>query len=140
VAWPSPRFVNNNNGTLTDQLTGLTWTQSACGAFTWDDAETYAASLASGGCGLSDGSVAGDWRMPNIVEVLSLIDWETGQPADCLTSNGPTFCYRALWTNTPSAVEELGLAFIVVHTGADLTLSRYLRGMTTIWLMPVKRQ
>ena len=29
VDWPSPRFTNNGNGTVTDNLTGLMWTQDA---------------------------------------------------------------------------------------------------------------
>ena len=29
VAWPTPRFTNNNNGTVTDNLTGLIWMQNA---------------------------------------------------------------------------------------------------------------
>ena len=29
VAWPSPRFNDNGNGTVTDKLTGLMWTQNA---------------------------------------------------------------------------------------------------------------
>jgi hypothetical protein len=37
--------------------------------------------LANGSCGLSDGSGAGDWRLPNITELESLIDAERYYPA-----------------------------------------------------------
>lgn len=29
VAWPNPRFTDNNNGTITDNLTGLIWLKNA---------------------------------------------------------------------------------------------------------------
>jgi hypothetical protein len=77
VAWPDPRFTDNGNGTVTDNLTGLIWLKNAnCfGTRLWTTGLSDCNSLASGSCGLTDGSVAGDWRMPNIKELLSLIDY-----------------------------------------------------------------
>jgi Protein of unknown function (DUF1566) len=76
VAWPNPRFTDNGNGTVTDNLTGLVWLKNAnCfGRQTWAIALTSANTLASVACGLTDGSVAGDWRLPNRKELFSLID------------------------------------------------------------------
>ena len=50
VAWPTPRFTDNNNGTVTDNLTGLIWMKNAnaFGMKTWDDALNAANSLKSG--------------------------------------------------------------------------------------------
>ena len=93
VAWPTPRFTDNNNGTVTDNLTGLIWLKNAncAGAMeNWNTAIDYAAALYDGGtscfgtggdCGLSDGSSAGDWRLPNRNEVLSLINIRFINPA-----------------------------------------------------------
>jgi hypothetical protein len=77
VAWPSPRFTDHGNGTVTDNLTGLIWTKNAnyFGLRTWDQAISDANSLASGAPGLTDGSKAGDWRLPNIRELVSMIDF-----------------------------------------------------------------
>lgn len=87
VAWPNPRFTNNRNGTVTDNLTGLVWLKNAdCrdtvtdirkshGHLLWEKAITWISNLASGSCGLSDGSTAGDWRMPNQEELESLINY-----------------------------------------------------------------
>ena len=37
--------------------------------------------LKSGQCGLTDGSVAGNWRLPNVKELQSLIDFAYSKPA-----------------------------------------------------------
>lgn len=64
VAWPSPRFTDNGNGTVTDNLTGLIWLKNAnCfGLRNLTNALTDANTLNSGECGLSDSSVERDWR------------------------------------------------------------------------------
>jgi hypothetical protein len=93
VAWPTPRFTDNNNGTVTDNLTGLIWLKNAnCAGATvnWNTAIDYAAALydectscfgTGGDCGLSDGSSEGDWRLPNRNEFLSLTDLAYDNPA-----------------------------------------------------------
>lgn len=83
VAWPGARFTDHANGTVTDRLTGLVWMKNA-GCFapsSWAVALAAANSLASGACGLSDGSAAGQWRMPNINELDSLVDVSQINPA-----------------------------------------------------------
>lgn len=76
VAIPSPRFIDNDDGTVTDNLTGLVWLRNA-GCFlerSWDQAFTDAAALNSGECGLTDNSTEGQWRLPNVKELQSLLD------------------------------------------------------------------
>jgi hypothetical protein len=77
VSWPSPRFADNGDGTVTDNLTKLVWLKNAnCfSARTWTQALSDANGLAHGSCGLTDGSSAGDWRLPNVRELQSLIDY-----------------------------------------------------------------
>ena len=79
----SPRFTDNGNGTVTDHLTGLTWLKNAnCfGLQTWTAALSDANTLASGACGTTDGSVAGTWRLPNVRELQSVIDYGQFNPA-----------------------------------------------------------
>jgi hypothetical protein len=83
VPWPDPRFTDNGDGTVTDNLTGLIWLKNAnCGGnMNWANALTYSSGLASGSCGLTDDSFAGDWRLPNVRELYSLIDFSNQHPA-----------------------------------------------------------
>lgn len=83
VAWPNPRFIDNSDGTVFDRLTGLIWLKHAnCfGERTWAQALIDCNGLQSRACGLSDGSVAGDWRLANRSELFSLIDAQRSSPA-----------------------------------------------------------
>ncbi len=83
VAWPNPRFTDNTNGTVKDNLTRLIWLKNAnaFGYRTWEQALSDANTLASGSAGLTDGSEAGDWRLPNVKELQSLIDFAYTGPA-----------------------------------------------------------
>jgi hypothetical protein len=79
IAWPDPRFTDNEDGTVTDNLTGLIWTQDASCLDPQFGSWVYALgacnALASGTCGLTDGSQAGEWWLPNVRELQSLIDY-----------------------------------------------------------------
>jgi hypothetical protein len=70
------RFVDCRNGTVTDTVTGLTYLKSAdcIETQTWSDANQRAKTLAAGQCGLTDGSVAGDWRLQTKEEWEALLD------------------------------------------------------------------
>jgi hypothetical protein len=89
VVWPSIRFTDNSDGTVTDNLTGLIWMQNAgaLGSKSWGDALVACNTLASGIYGLSDGSQAAQWRLPNVRELLSLIDYGKNSPS--LPDNHP---------------------------------------------------
>jgi hypothetical protein len=93
----SPRFVDNANGTVKDNLTGLIWLKntSCFGLVNWTTGLNDSNTLASGACGLTDGSVAGAWRLPNLKELLSLVDYghfnpalPAGHPFSGVTANG----------------------------------------------------
>jgi hypothetical protein len=76
-------FRDNGNGTVTDTATGLIWLKNAnCfGQISWYEAVIAAANLADGQCGLTDGSVAGDWRLPEKFELQTLLDERYDYPA-----------------------------------------------------------
>lgn len=84
VAWPDPRFLDNGDGTVTDEATGLVWLQDAdclSGPIVLDELITQVQALEAPDCGLTDGSQAGDWRLPNVNELITLVDYGTSSPA-----------------------------------------------------------
>ena len=90
------RWCDNGNGTVTDLSTCLVWLKKADwgGAKKWrcfdddpdpyDDAHQRAGLLYAGAtdANLSDGSVAGDWRLPTKTELVGL-----------MSGNAPVWCY-----------------------------------------------
>jgi hypothetical protein len=92
VELPTPRFTDNGNGTIKDKLTGLIWLKNAnCpgGSRNWQTALNDVASLNAAGtmngnnCGDTSkgGSHRTDWRLPNIRELFSLVDFAFSDPA-----------------------------------------------------------
>ncbi len=92
VEWPEPRFTDNGDGTVMDNLTGLTWLQNAnCvqGTRNWATAFSDVAQLNADGtmngndCGdtSNGGSHQTDWRLPNVRELHSLIHYGFFGPA-----------------------------------------------------------
>jgi hypothetical protein len=63
------------NGTITSAATGLIWLQqgNCLPSATWADANRAAAGLKDGDCGLTDGSGAGDWRLPTADEANAAV-------------------------------------------------------------------
>src|SRR5438552_2730915 len=112
------RYVDCGNGTVTDTVTGLVWLRDAAclGAADWATANTTAATLAHGDCGLSDGSRAGDWRLPTQSEWADTIARAfalncrnaAGYPS--LTDNGGTACLLG----TPAGTDPGDHAFVNV--------------------------
>ena len=104
VQWPVPRFLDSDDGTVLDLLTGLIWLKNAnCfGIKNWNDALFACNNLADGDCALSDDSSSGDWRLPNIRELQSLIDYDRDYPP--LPSGHPITNVRTsyYWSSTAS--------------------------------------
>ncbi len=99
----NPRFTDNGDGTVTDNLTRLIWLKDAdCfGLRSWTSAVSDANTLADGSCGLTDVSLPGEWRLSNLKEFLSLIDfgqWDTGPPVGHPFSRVQSF--PGYWSST----------------------------------------
>jgi len=128
VAWLNPRFTVSN-GTVTDNLTGLIWLKYAnCfGLRTWAQAMSDANTLAGGYCGVTDGSTAGQWRLPNVKELQSLIDFAYYNPA--LSNAAGTAIWVAgdlsftgvksgyYWSSTTYADSTVGAWYLSLYRG-----------------------
>ena len=89
--WPTPRFTDNGDDTMTDRTTGLIWpkdgstpTVGSCtgGTMTWYAALTYVT------CLNGRGYLGGGWRLPNVNELESLVNAEQSNPGTRLNLQG----------------------------------------------------
>jgi len=85
VARPDTDYVNNGNGTVTHTPTGLmykrcaegqSWSGSTCtgtaSTYTWDQANALTGTVSFAG--------QSDWRLPNLAELQSLVDYTRTSP------------------------------------------------------------
>jgi len=122
-AFGSFNFIDNGDGTVTDARTGLVWLKdvNCYGGQTWVVATSYAAVLNSGECGLSDGSIAGAWRLPTKEELQKIgtdppTTWLSGYPTVPWTRPVEPFVnvQTSIWSSTPHSE---GATYIYMPTG-----------------------
>jgi hypothetical protein len=98
-------FVDNGNGTITDQATGLIWQQADSGkGMAWEAALSY--------CESSNTAGTSDWRLPNAKELQSIVDYTRSPDTTGSAAIDPMFSttsfvndlgqtdYPAFWTST----------------------------------------
>lgn len=112
AAWPRTRFTTDTSGNcIIDTLTGLMWvrdlnTVNSGNALGWDTALTIAGN--GTWCGYSD------WRVPNVNELRSLVNYGKSSPAAWLNVTGgfsnvvansywSSSSYASSNSNTPAA-------------------------------------
>lgn len=117
IEWDAAtRFTDNGDGTVLDNLTGLIWLQdhSCLAKNTWAGAFKVTLTLEHGDCGLDDGSANYDWRLPNVREMQSLIDYGEKDPALPIGHPFPPPSAPPLyWTSTSSLQNASVLAWTV---------------------------
>jgi len=100
VVWPEPRFTDNGDDTMTDNLTGLMWTKNAeltsPNLMDWSQAIDFCNNLKLGG--------HKDWRLPNVNELESLINANEFDSTAWLVSQGFTNVLDDdYWSSTTNA-------------------------------------
>jgi hypothetical protein len=152
VKWPSPRFTDNMDGTIRDNLTGLIWLKNAnCfGSQTWAQALEDANTLHDGKCDLMDGSLGGDWRLPNVLELASLFDSEHANPA--LPTGHPfknvqfqfqddPISVSSYWSSTTYSRDPLqvwGAYFSLGYVGLVLNDKKMISEGFSVFVLPVR--
>ena len=116
-AWPTERFVENGDGTITDSMTGLMWQQDPD-----ENTKNWAGALAA-----AEGSSIGgydDWRLPNILELESLLNYDIGwaspnTQADWLESVGFSTAveHDRWWSSTTVTGTPTYAYHIFIHSG-----------------------
>ncbi|MBP9742348.1 MAG: DUF1566 domain-containing protein, partial [Burkholderiales bacterium] len=106
-SWPNPRFVAGSGAAsdcITDNLTGLMWKKNLTyNTYTWYNALDYANNLNL--CGYND------WRIPNINEFRSIINYGFTSQVSWLNSQGfHNVTDDLYWTSTTYALST-GSAF-----------------------------
>ena len=146
----SSRYTDNGDGTVTDNRSGLIWLKNAnCfGKQNWKTAMQSATDLASGQCGLRDGSRAGMWRLPTKNEWEAMIDnrygsrqkpglalsntagngpWKEGNPFSGVQSN-------YYWSSTTDANSATNAWNVLLGSGSVYTDDK----SVTFYVWPVR--
>jgi hypothetical protein len=96
------RYNDCGNGTVTDTVTGLIWLKdlTCLPDSSWEDAKKAVANLKNGDCMLSDGSSAGNWRLPTEKEWEATMEKAKelkcgGASGPVLTNDDGTACIKA---------------------------------------------
>lgn len=104
-------YVDNGDGTLTDTNTGLVWQQGTAPQRNWKEALLYCENLSFAG--------HSDWRLPNLNELKSLVDYTLTGNGPCIDTtffpNSEAYVY---WSSTSIAAEPTcGFAVAFYHPG-----------------------
>lgn len=105
---PASRFADNRDGTVTDRASGLqwkrcsegqTWSGGTCtgtaGGFTWQAALQRADAATDAG--------RSDWRLPNLQELLSIVEEACYAPAIDLAVFPGAISATEAWSSSPLA-------------------------------------
>jgi hypothetical protein len=141
VSYPTLRFTDNGNGTITDHATGLIWLKNAnpFGSKSWIEALSLCANLASGQAGLTDGSTAGQWRLPNRKELMSLMDFGQFKPALPVKHPFQNVQLGNYWSSTSYAGQAARAWYVDIKSGFSGTNGK-IGGKFPYYIWPVRQE
>ena len=152
---PDYRFVDNDNGTVTDLWTGLMWKQCIEGmvrdsvnvcvqhtdpdTYSWQGALQRAVNVNTGLIGESLGW--GDWRLPNEKELFSIIELSCADPAVnekyFPLTFVPALATSVYWGSTGYAIAGISTWFVNFSSGVIVTNSATsLQGVRLVRTLP----
>lgn len=89
-------YTDHRDGTVTDNVTKLVWQQlTPSGDYTQPQALAYCEGLSLGG--------SLDWRLPSVIELVSIVDTGTYNPSIDSTMFPGTPAVGFYWSSTPYA-------------------------------------
>ena len=130
---PTNRFTINNDGTVSDTKTGLTWKKCSEGqsgvdcrigtatTYTWQGALQQAQRVNN------NGGFAGykNWRLPSIKELSSIVEEQCIEPSINLAvfPESPSYWY---WSSSPSADYSSDAWYVYFYYGYSYDGSKYI--------------
>ena len=147
VAWPSPRFADNGDQSITDNLTGLVWTKDAklnpfvdsagipmnyTGA-TWQQALDYIKKLNT-----ENYLGHNDWRLPNVNELASLVNNGQSDQSAWLNGQGFTSVQPGAYVSATSSATSYSTSsacYVSMNVGG---VRNYSKGSSIYYVWPVR--
>ena len=115
VSWPVNRFINNDDQTLTDTLTGLIWFKDANptnGFKTWQQALDFIKAL-----NIRNHIGHNDWRLPNLNELESLVNNQPNLSGWLKSQNFFNVVADYYWTSTTYASYSTNAWSVSMYSG-----------------------
>jgi len=110
----SPRFTDNGDGTITDNVTGLMWVKDGyCNGSPPSCMQTYVNALAYAEA--LNYAEHTDWRLPNVFELMSIVDVSKSPAVPTIFTNTAAYFYR---TST-----ECGSTKLCINFGLPIVVS-----------------
>jgi len=116
-------YTDNGNGTVTDSATGLVWQKCSAGqgttlgncstgsisSYTWSNAITYCEGLTLGG--------RSDWRLPNINELRSIVDYGKSSSPTIDSTSFPNTQSNGYWSSSTYAQYTANSWYVLFSNG-----------------------
>jgi len=129
VSWPAIRFTDNDNGTMTDNMTGLVWLKSlGTSVCSWENGITYCENLSTGG---------NDWRMPNESEFRSLVHYGQSQPDIWLKDQGFSNVQSAYYWSSTTSAQDTNNVYCINYYGGNESYTESKTSLTWHFIWPV---
>lgn len=131
------RFIDNGDGTITDNASGLMWVKDPSqlgGAFgtpgnpslmKWNNAIDECLALSYAG--------HNDWRLPNVKELITIIDYGTKDPS--IDENFFVCITYPYWSSTTYFGVTSGAWYVYFHHGDVQT---EIKGLGSFYVRPVR--
>ncbi|NIA11879.1 MAG: DUF1566 domain-containing protein, partial [Nitrospiraceae bacterium] len=129
---PFPRFIDNNDGTVTDQLTGLMWTKITDYPnrnLNWYEALNYVSDMNQG---IINNFGYHDWRLPNVEEFEDIADPRNIAPG--LPTGHPFIIrsYGGQWSSS-TVVDNPNRAYMFSLYHGTISSNGKLMGGALVW-------
>jgi hypothetical protein len=98
-----PSYIDNNDGTVTDNITGLMWQKTDGGEMTFEKASVYIDTFSLGGYS--------DWRLPTGFELFGLNSYDKVNPA--LNTNYFMVTGAEYWWSSEKRVDDNSMVWVV---------------------------